>query len=384
MQDPLRRRNEGLRTDITAIIRLSTGARIVSELEPYRTALLRSASELLVKVEGNLTRLGLDRADLLPDILSETSTLIQWSRLFKFRFLRALQRASEWDRVCLRTLSWLHSQHADTVRYPPVFADDDISIIPSIHLIPFYFFPCLEQRTLRFQPLFFHEFGHLLYQCHRREMDDLVGDFQQNVETALLPASQRNDQYSQTQTRTRQSVVETWYSWTQEFFCDAVGLVIGGPSFVYAFAEYMAKYLPGDYYRQPADLHGSTHPVSWLRIRMLAERARQRGHEEAGERVLEQWRQVGELLGIQEDYHGFYTDSLESSLVRVLDDMLLEASPRECTAEEACGEGWEARPSNISSLMNRVWLEHNQNVSNFGDWEIRVLRDHYSLGSSNP
>jgi hypothetical protein len=297
MRDTLRKKNEALRADITGIVRLSAEAKIVSDLEPYRTALLRSATDLLLKIETNLVNLGLGQENLLPDILSETATLIQWSRLFKYRFLRPLHRASDWDRICLRTISWLHNQHADTKRYPPVFADDDISIIPSAHLIPFYFFPCLEQRTLLFQPLFFHEFGHLLYQCHKREMDDLVGEFQQAVEGALLPASQRNDQYSQVQMKVRQSVVETWYSWTQEFFCDAVGLVIGGPSFLHAFSEYMAKYQASDFYREPGNLHGSTHPVSWLRIQLLIDRARQRGYEQAAQMVIGQWKRIATLLG---------------------------------------------------------------------------------------
>ena len=262
-----------------------------------------------------------------------------------------------------------------------MFADDDVSIIPSVHLVPFYFFPCLEQRTLRFQPLLFHEFGHLLYQCHKREMDDLVGDFQQNVESALLPASQRNDQYSQVQTRVRQSVVETWYSWAQEFFCDAAGLTIGGPCFLHAFSEYMAKYQPGDFYRQPASLHGSTHPVLWLRIQLLVERAQRRGYHKAAEAVREQWEDVASFLGTAEDYHGFYTDSLKPTLVRTVDDMLVEVSPRECTAEEAEAAAWEDDPSNIASLLNGAWHEYRRKGPGFDDWEAQVLTAHYALAS---
>ena len=167
-----------------------------------------------------------------------------------------------------QTIAWLHAGHPEIAcQLSRLFADDDVIIIPAKGL-PFYFFPCLEQRGLRFQPLFFHEFGHLLYKCHEQELDVLVGEFQQVVESELLPASQRN-QYAQEQARIRQSIVETWYKWTQEFFCDAVGLVIGGPSFLNAFSEYVNKFQLSDYYRQPSDLHGSTHPISRLRIELL-------------------------------------------------------------------------------------------------------------------
>jgi hypothetical protein len=379
MLDELRQRNEALRADITAIVRMSADAKIVSDLEPYRSALLKSAGDLLLKIEKNLLDLRLGRDNLLPDILSETSTLIQWARVFKYRYLRPLHRASEWDRICLRTISWLHNQHADTKRFPPVFADDDISISPSIHLIPFYFFPCLEQRTLLFQPLFFHEFGHLLYRCHKRELDDLVGEFQQVVEAALLPASQRNDQYSQTQMRLRQSIVEAWYSWTQELFCDAIGLTIGGPCFLLSFSNYMAKYQTADFYRQPSNLHGSTHPVSWLRIQILVDRARQRGYEQTADLVIRQWQQTADLLRITEDYHGFYTDSLKPDLVKTLDDMLVEVSPRECSAEEANAVAGQERQGDLIDLLNRAWCEFGENPSQFSNWERQVFRDRYEL-----
>lgn len=380
MRDHLKKKNEALRGDITAIVRLSADAKIVPELEPYRSALLKHCADLLSKIEKNLLDLSVNQNDLLPDILSETSTLIQWARFFKYRFVRPLNRASDWDRVCLRTISWLHGQHSDTKRFPAVFADDDISISPSTALTPFYFFPCIEQRTLLFQPLLFHEFGHLLYLCHKRELDELVGEFQQVVEGELLPASQRNDQHSLLQMKTRQSVVEVWYSWIQEFFCDAVGLVIGGPCFLNAFADYMAKYQVGDYYRQPANLHGSSHPLSWLRIQRLAERAIQRGFPSTATKVVEEWRGTARLLGVVEDYHGFYTESLGSSLTKTLDDMLTEVAPRECTVNEAQPDVVSGDdPGNLVSLLNRVWQEYHRSPDDFLTWEKDVLRKQYNL-----
>lgn len=380
IRETLKRKNGDLKQDLENIEAFVARAHIVAELEAYRSALLARTRQLLTLSRANLAWLETGENSLLPDVLSETSTLLQYVRLLKFRYLRGLYRTTEWDRICLRTIAWLHAQHPQTVSYPAVFADDDVSIIPSTRLpLPFYFFPCMDQRGLRFQPLFFHEFGHLLYKCHERELDALVGDFQQTVETELLPASQRNDQYAQDQAKLRQSIVETWYKWVQEFFCDAVGLAIGGPCFLNAFSEYIGKFQPADYSRQPSDLHGSSHPVSWLRIKLLAERSERDGFGRDAERLLEHWNDTANLLRVSEDHHGFYTASLKTSLVQTVDDMLVEAAPRQRSDSEAAGSGWEIQPVNLVALLNRVWREYFEHGSDFQKWEASVLEQVYGL-----
>ena len=378
MRETLKRKNEDLRADLESMAELATTANVVAELEPYRASFLAWAARLLAKAQENLSLLSVGQDALLVDVLSETSTLVQFTRIFKFRYLRAFYRAANWDRVCLRTISWLHSQHPETAACPAVFADDDVSVIPSKGL-PFYFFPCLEQRRLRFQPLLFHEFGHVLYKCHDQEMDALVGDFQQAVEAELLPVSQRNDQYAQEQARLRQSIVETWYKWLQEFFCDAVGLVVGGPCYLNAFSEYINRFQAADYYRQPSDLHGSTHPVSSLRIQLLTERAETQGYSEPAERVRRDWAGTVSLLGTREDYHGFYTSALKRTLTQTLDDMLVEAGPRQCTPEEATGIGWEDDLQNVVVVLNRAWLVYFDTPAQFPAWESALLDRVYGL-----
>lgn len=378
IRESLQRRNQDVKRDLEQIILLGSRARIPNELESYRSAFLVRASQLLDSSGENLRLLSTGEPSLLADVLSETSTLVQYARLLKFRYLRGLYRSGNWDRVCLRTIAWLHREHEQTKDYPAVFADDDVAILPSKGL-PFYFFPCVEQRGLRFQPLFFHEFGHLLYKCHEPELDALVGDFQQFVESELMPVSQRNDQYAQEQARSRQSIVETWYKWTQEFFCDAVGLEIGGPSYLYAFSEYISKFQVSDYVRQASDLRGSSHPVSWLRIKLLLERAKRVGFDHESNWVSMRWRETADLLGVNEDYFGFYVDSVGMQLSRTLDDMLEEASPRKCTLDEARGMKWDSDSSNPASLFNYVWLRYLSQTETFYDWESSVLEKHYGL-----
>jgi hypothetical protein len=383
IRDTLKRKNQDLKQDLEQIARFVANTRLVKELEPYRSALLKGTRDLVAKSVANLELLGKGQESLLPDILSETSTLTQYARLVKFRYLRGIYRTTEWDRVCLQTISWLHQEHPQTRAYPAVFADDDVSIIPSSKGLPFYFFPCLEQRGLRFQPLFFHEFGHLLYRCHEQELDQFVGDFQRAVERGLLPASQRNDQYSQEQAKLRQSIVETWYKWVQEFFCDAVGLSIGGPAFLNAFSEYIGRLQPADYVRQASDLHGSTHPVSWLRIRLLTERAERAGFGGDAERILAHWTDTANLLRVNEDHYGFYTDGLKTLLVQTVDDMIVEASPYRCDQDEAAGVGWETGTLKLVALLNKVWLQYFDDAESFPGWESSVLEKAYGLRAQN-
>lgn len=380
MRETLRRKNGDLKHDLEGIAQIAARATIVAELEPYRASFLRRVERLLATARANLHLLSTGQDALLADVLSETSTLQQFVRIFKSRYLRALYRADDWDRVCLRTITWLHGEHEQTRNCPAVFADDDVSVIPSKE-IPFYFFPCLEQRGLRFQALLFHEFGHVLYRCHDLEMNALVGQFQQSVEAELLPASQRNDQYAQEQARLRQSVVETWYKWLQEFFCDAVGLTIGGPAYLNAFSEYINRFQSTDYQREPADLHGSTHPVSWLRIQLLADRATAFGYSDAG-RILGDWTGTAGLLRATEDYHGFYTAALRPALNQTLDDMLVEAAPYGCSPDQALGKAWESHPLNVVALLNRAWVQYFESPSSFQNWEAAALWEFYELQES--
>jgi predicted NAD-dependent protein-ADP-ribosyltransferase YbiA (DUF1768 family) len=159
----------------------------------------------------------------------------------------------------------------------------------------------------------------------------------------------------------------------------AVGLVIGGPSFLNAFSEYIGKFQPTDYYRQPSDLHGSSHPVSWLRIKLLAERAQNDGFGREAERVLEHWNDTADLLRVGEDHHGFYTASLKPYLVQTVDDMLVEAAPRQCNGGEAAGIGWEHGPVNLIALLNEVWLQHFEHSDEFQNWEASLLENVFGL-----
>ena len=274
-------------------------------------------------------------------------------------------RASSADRLSLITIGWLHAKHSATALYPAAFTDGDCGVWPFTQIPPVYVFPSAEQRGLLYQPLLFHEFGHLLYACHKAEMDDLVGELQKQIEDSLTPNVQRNDRHAATQASERQMIVDTWYKWTQELFCDAVGLTIGGPAFLWAFSGYLGTMDRGDFYRPPESLRYSSHPIKWLRVKLLIERARAAGYEDTAREVEEEWSAVAMTMNVREDYHGFYAAGFHRALVKTLDDMLTEADPLRCTNEGADAETFDLGRDELPFLFNAAWNSYFRNPETY-------------------
>ena len=154
-------------------------------------------------------------------------------------------------------------------------------------------------------PLFFHEFGHLLHKCYQPEIDALIDELQVEIGHRLFPPVERDDAYTQTQESSRNVIVATWYEWAKEFFCDAVGFTMGGASFAYAFSMYLRILGRSEYHVSEEGLARSSHPVTWIRIHLLANRARQMGYDVVATDLEEKWNEVATALGVIEDYYGF-------------------------------------------------------------------------------
>lgn len=264
-------------------------------------------------------------------------------------------RAKETDALCLWTIGWLHQAHPQTAAYPPAMCDGDVAMLPWVRLVPVNFFPSVEQRGLLFQPLLFHEFGHLLYARHKPELDDLVGNLQRAVEDALLPASRRNDRHAQRQAAQRRLIVQVWYRWAQELFCDAVGFEIGGPAFLHAFATFLSRLDPSDFMRTADQMAGSHHPVTALRVHFLTRRASSAGFGQLATDVTREWTSIAAALGVTTDYHGFYDPVLERAIDDTLADMLTEVAPRRFTDDDLrrtdAMSSWESP----AALCNAAW-----------------------------
>ena len=299
---------------------------ILPELEPYHNWTVTLCTALHQQVVQHLRDLALGEDAILPDLLSSSQEVTQTFYVFNQRWVSPILRAQPADRLCLKLLRWLHAVHPQTQRIPVGISDGGFASLPVLHWPTIYFIPPSARHGLLYLPLLFHEFGHLLYGCHKPEMDDLVRDVQSHIAELLAPSVQRNDLQAQTDEGKRRIIVETWYEWTQELFCDAVGFAIGGPAFALAFSMHL-RLLGGDaYHMPPEDLARRQHPVTWLRVRLLANRARQVGHHTDADALEHAWDIIAEAMDIVEDYYGFYVPEFLPAVQQTLDDMLTETS----------------------------------------------------------
>ena len=317
----------------------------------------------------NLKYLESGQQNLLEDILSETQKVSRNFYVFNESYASPILRARESDRLSLKLLLWLHATHPKTKKIPVAVCDGEFStwlIGASI-----YFTPCTAQHGLLYLPLFFHEFGHLLYKCHKAEIDDLVQELQEELKPLLLPAVVKNDKHTETQETNRVTIVETWYTWAQEFFCDAVGFIMGGASFISAFSVYLRMLGRSQYYVE--NLAHRSHSVTWIRIQLLADRARLMGYEEVATDLEGEWDKIASALEIVENYNCFYDPTFLPTIQRKLDDMLTETTPREFHQSEVAGQELESTLTSPVKLLNSAWQRFRTDPDNYQEWEESAM-----------
>lgn len=367
----LERRNRRLLAEIDELEAILCSAVIPSDLEPYRQRALSVCQQVKAKVALTLRYVAEGYSELVDDLLSETQLHSRFVRSLGSKDSVPVLRGTESDRLCLRIISWLHGSHPQTRYFPAAVADGACAVAPVGIIAPIYYFSTLERRGLLYQPLQFHEFGHVLYVCHWNEMNDLVAELQRRISRSLTPISRRNDRYAEDQLQFRQLIVNTWYRWIQEVFCDAVGFTIGGPCFLQAFSSYVSNLQPQDFYQSRASLASGAHPVTWLRVQLLSQRAADAGFRELAYRIDREWRTVARALRVEEDYHGFYDRRLEDRIVRCVEDMLIEADPRPYVEEEAVGSG-QVTGSPLW-LLNEAWRRFEADPQRYPLWEREAI-----------
>lgn len=375
MQKQLRAQNEDLLRKVAGIMQSIAAASVPQQLEPYRVWLQELVGGLARQIERNLANLQRSGVDILPELLDQTSIITREVFLLTDRYLGPLLRARGSDDLSLKLLAWMHSGHARTCDLPVAFADGSFGSWP-VELLPtLYVIPPGDQERLLHLPLCFHEFGHLLYACHRQEMDDLVQDLQQTIARTLEPVSRRDDRQAQREQRKRKLISERWYDWAQEFFCDAVGLVMAGPAFAYSFSFYFRTIGQDAYQRSFEDQMRSSHPVTWLRVRLLADRGRDLGWHAMADEIENDWKSVAEMLGIEEDYFGCYDEAFLPDLKKTIDDMLTEADPRCASVDEINYTGPVMNSLTPPALLNLAWRELYADSTKYADWEDQAVLD---------
>jgi hypothetical protein len=339
-----------------------------SELQGYREWLLLICDSLTEAIEENFERLSAGEDSILVDILSETNVIARQLNFLNSTFIDPVLRTKNSDLLALRILSWLHSSHSVTKDTPFAVSGGMFACLPFRGMPTIYFTPCSAHSQLLYLPLLFHEFGHVLYAFHKTEMDALVKELQQKIATYLQPTVSRNDRYSQEAARKRDEIAVTWFEWTQELFCDAVGLSIGGPAFLHAFSMCFRILGREEFHLPQESLVYRTHPVSWIRIKVLARRAEEMGYSDLAAELCESWSEIASCFKITEEYYGFFNDSFLPMVDETINDMLVEAQPLDFRAAAADG----ASPI---KLFNQTWDEFLRDNEDFIAWENGSVRE---------
>ncbi|MCI0491023.1 MAG: hypothetical protein L0229_30910 [Blastocatellia bacterium] len=321
----------------------------------------------------NLDNLSLGQDHILPNILGDTQVITRYLRLFNRYLISPVIRSRDSDRLSLKFLNWLHAAHPQTQHIPAAFSDGSFASWSDLRFPTIYFMPPSAQRRLLYLALFFHEFGHLLYACHQQEMDALVESLQKTISEHLEPIAQRDDAHAKKEQERRSVIVETWFEWTHEIFCDAVGLVIGGPAFAHSFSLYFRMLGRREYHLRPEYLAGREHPVTWLRIRLIADRARRMGFSDVAASLESSWFTIAKQMSVTEDYYGFYVPEFLPAIQQTVDDMLEEASPRHFEDHEVDTSEQDIRLMSPVKLVNQAWHQFYRDTAVYSGWERNVI-----------
>jgi hypothetical protein len=365
----LKGRNRTALREITALEAALQRHPTVPFLTPYRSKLLSFAQQCRQQAESNLDLLNLGIDDLLDDVRSWTALVLENVRVAAQLLAGPLLRSSACDQASIKIIAWLHGSDPRSAPMPPVCSDGDPAVLPLIGFTPLYQFPTLKQESLLHLPLYFHEYGHVLYAIHKPEMDELVKELQDFIVSELQPMSQRNDLRAKRQRELQMAVGITWYAWTQELFCDAVGLLMTGPAYGFAFSDYLLHLDRGDFSIDCSALAYSSHPITWLRIKFLVSRARRLGYPEMATELESHWESVADSLCILEDYFGYFETEWMSKIELVIDDMLTEASPCPCSKEDAVADREWVSGGSPALLLNRAWRTARNSPQSYAAWE---------------
>jgi hypothetical protein len=176
-----------------------------------------------------------------------------------------------------------------------------------------------------------------------------------------------------TEAALRNRIVETWYGWIQELFCDSVGFRIGGTSFIHAFSMYSQMLGNEEFHVPQEQLAYRDHPVTWLRIHVLSDQMRQANLHREANTLEETWKTIAEMLNIQEDYLGYYDDAFLPFVRQTINDMLVETNSRRFTNDDISIEKPISPESSPVHLLNHAWAVFLREPTQYRTWQMQII-----------
>ncbi len=372
MREILRQKNSDILDQVERLLKYLNVSPTIPELAAYQDRIGQMCRELRNEAIQNLRRLESSSDEILIDILSETQRLSRDLDLFNRRLMGPGLRGLESDRLSLRIIHWMHLSHKETTDAPAGVSTQEFAVWPSPYYPVVYFMPASVQRHLLSQALLFHEFGHLLYAYLKPKLDNLVRELQIKIYRLSASLSDHQGAPLVIDQQQRYAIALLWYEWTQELFCDAVGLTIGGPAFLNAFIRYFCIRDRTEYNCSHEQLGTRSHPLAWIRARLLAIRAGNMGLEAVADRTNNHFDKVAEALSAKWDFYGFYNDLFLPDIQKSVDEMLMESNVYHYSRHDVSEQEWTP-DSNPVHLINQAWHHFQTEPETYGPWEERAI-----------
>jgi hypothetical protein len=373
MRERLLAANADLLRRLQTIQHLIDRAMMPGAMAGYCQQVREFCAEQEKRVRLHLAELRGGNPALLGDLFNATSVLTQKVRYADRTLTGPLIRFRREDVLALRVLQWLHQSTKEAAHLTFALAADDYKVWASPLMPCIYYIPLTCRQSLLSLPLVFHEFGHVLYECHKPEMDELVKEFREAVSLFLTPQAVGDASLAAQGQEFRQQVVTCWYTWAQEFFCDAVGLKIGGSAYLRSMSRHFHTISREEYALNRDSFLRRKHPLTWLRIRLLSERAATMGHDEVARRLVEEWQSTADELKIEEEFHGTWDEALRADFDKMIDDMLVQAEPSTGTDEDRAAKP-RSVPGTVLGLFHAAWATHDADPESYETWERRAVR----------
>lgn len=364
--------NADILREVECLITLVEGLTPPPELSVYRQAVQQRCQKLQREIEHNLAEIKTKPASAFRILLSETQRLKRDLLVYSHRLIGPLRRHVSEDRLPLRVLQWLYNTHAVTRPIPVGLINGEFQVWPEVDEPTVYGLPVSMQQGLLYLPLLFHEFGHQLFTYHWAEIYRFISDLQKEIEIFLTPRTLGRDAAAERDRRRRKDIVGTWYTWCEELFCDAIGLTIGGPAFLYALDRYVRIVNEKEYHATSSELTNRYHPIFRLRMRLLVHRARELGCGPVADQVEQTWQTLATLLQVEEDYYGFYEEEYFPFIQTTLKKMIQEVGPYRFTATDLSPDPW-APPSTPVHLLNQAWTHFITTPETYSAWERQMI-----------
>lgn len=365
MKELLVRQYFSLKKYIDVITRSINDSPNNPEIAKFRSWLNSTIDEINLGVERASKYLDSEIEEQQFAVLSQFTSFKSDLQFCDLRFLPSLFRFSKDDVVAYRLMELVHRSHKQAKATPFAISDSSFGIYPYKDMPPLYSLTITDQKSLLHLPLMFHEFGHLLYSFHKRELDDLVTEFRTELSSFLINPSTHND-YKQAVNDDRvKKMLFTWYGWTQEFFCDVVGLYIGGAAFLNSFSYFFQLDGVEAFYRSEQSLELSNHPPTYLRIKILLHFAQGLGISES-KRVEKDWNILERRYKKSSDHFGYYSYQYEPELIKVIESMIIETDPQLLFKETG---------NKMISSLEESWNVIYSRPNEYLEWERKVLKE---------